>query len=58
MRDRFLVRDDGTQVPVAELPTITILQLLKDGFICLDDETPSNIAERLRIELLARQMGL
>jgi hypothetical protein len=62
MRDYFYAPDEGPQVPVSEMMTADIQDILavsdcvihnRDG-----NETVENVLERLRIELVIRNLGL
>lgn len=60
VRDRFFLTGDR-RVPVADLSTDEIRRILGDGRISLDaacDATVGEIVERLRIELLIRELDL
>lgn len=61
MRDHYLIDDaTGRRVPVAELPTTTVRELLATGVEVVDDyegpETEADVLARLRIELVAREL--
>ena len=62
MRDYRWITDDGRSTPVREMPTSEITGILLDGAVELINpgpgETSEAIMERLRIELVARSMGL
>lgn len=56
MRDRF--EDvEGRLIAIADLPTWRIREHLREReFIVDGDDTPENVLERLRIELVAREI--
>lgn len=61
MRDHYLVDEvTGRRVPVAELPTATVRELLETGVEVVDPyegpETAADVMARLRIELVAREL--
>ena len=60
MKDYRYCRDGGNPVFVAEMATADIQRVLADGLRIIDSEgtTVANIMERLRIELLIRELGL
>lgn len=63
MRDYLFMTDDGRMVPVSEMPKQDIIDILKIGDLRIDyaDGSPDdkqNILERLRIELLIRELNL
>lgn len=64
MRDHNYLEEDGTRIPVAKLPIEKIVDLLSDGAVRIDNsdggpgDTSENVIERLRIELLIRELNL
>lgn len=64
MRDHNYLDEDGTRIPVAKLPIETIVDLLFDGAVEIENsdggpgDTSENVMERLRIELLIRELSL
>jgi len=61
MKDHVYSHPDGWSAPVSQLPTPIILTCLQHGVYHDDVEsqiTPEDIIERLRIELLIRELGL
>lgn len=57
MQDHYLVDDDGTRTAIADLPTWLILELLHDGVDVIQDVTEDQFMERLRIELVVRELS-
>ena len=63
MRDYRFTMDDGRTVPVSEMPKQDIIDILEVGDLQIDDsdgnvDDKQNILERLRIELLIRELNL
>jgi hypothetical protein len=63
MRDHNYIRKDGTRIPVSQMLTAKIQELLADGGVnVINDEgfvdSSHWIMERLRIELLIRELSL
>lgn len=63
MRDHNYITPEGRRMPVAEMPTSKIQELLADGEVQIDDsdgyrDPSASVMERLRIELLIRELGL
>lgn len=60
MRDYIVIRSDGSSTSVGEMPTAEILDLLANGFAVLPGSqvAPDAMRERMRLELLIREMGL
>lgn len=57
MKDTDFIRDDGSRIPVGKMTNSEILEILQDGCEVIDT-TPDNVRERLKIELLIRELGL
>lgn len=57
MQDHYLVDDDGTRTAIADLATWEIIELLRDGVEVIRDVTEDQFMERLRIELVAREIS-
>ena len=63
MRDYLFVADYGRLIPVSEMPKQDIIDILEVGDLQIYDADGSaddkqNILERLRIELLIRELNL
>jgi hypothetical protein len=62
MKDYNYVTDEGTLIPTAQLTTAKIQELLAEGVQIVEadgqDANPENVMERLRIELVIRELGL
>lgn len=62
MRDHSFVDDEGRRIPTADLPTDTIQELLRTGIEIVGTDgqvaNPEDVLERLRIELLIRELKL
>lgn len=58
MRDYIFERETGQGVPVAQMSTAEIHDVLRDGFKTDGCETAEAITERLRLELLIREKGM
>ena len=62
MKDHYFVDEDGSRTPVSQLPKAHILDMLARRDIeIVDDgsgEIVEDIIERLKIELLIRELGL
>lgn len=62
MKDHNYVDDDGALIPVAQLPTEKIKALIAEGVEISNADgeiaKPENVIERLRIELLIRELKL
>lgn len=62
MRDHRYIREDGTFVPVSQMTLEEIHDVLADDLEIHPEgnpgETEENVRERLRIELLIRNLGL
>ncbi len=60
MRDYRYTPDDGPPMLVTKMPTAKIHELLANGIQIVpdgDNATEENVRERLRIELLIRELG-
>lgn len=62
VKDHNYIKDDGSLVPVSEMDIADIRSCLDNGLEIhnVDGETPQpeDVMERLRIELLIRELGL
>lgn len=62
MRDYNYTPGDGTLIPIAQMRTEDIVQLLADGITIVADDgerdPASAVARRLRLELDIRTLGL
>lgn len=63
MRDYRYTPDGREPVWVSQMNILDIRDILADGDVCIvardhPDETAANVLERLRIELLIRELGL
>ena len=63
MREYLFLTDDGRMIPVSEMPTQEIIGILEIGDLQIDYadgnvDDKQNILERLRIELLIRELNL
>lgn len=60
MRDYHYIRKNDERITVAQMTDNEISEILRDDFEMRDPdfgETPYDIVERLKIELLARAIG-
>lgn len=59
MHDYHLFFDDGSSIPISDLPTGEIEEILRDGFkILLPHISECSIKQRLELELYIRQNNL
>jgi hypothetical protein len=62
MKDHNYIREDGTRVPVSKMNIEDIVDILHQGGVVIEDEehqeNQENVLERLRIELLIRELNL
>jgi hypothetical protein len=62
MKDHNFVDDSGRHIPTSELSTEQIQELLRTGIEIVDTDgqvpNPEDVLERLRIELLIRELNL
>jgi hypothetical protein len=58
VRDYIYTDRAGRTMPVAEMPSAAIQELLREGFSTDNVTPPTAITERLRLELFIREKGL
>lgn len=62
MKDHNYILEDGTRIPVSKMKIEDIVDILHQGGVKIEDadhqEDQENVLERLRIELVIRELNL